>query len=358
VRNIIFKIILLGFAALNLNAGLISFGVKTTFKKCTDNIGKQTKMFSDDELKDYIQNRKLNLNKNANNKFNEVDSKKIDKKQTTKNNYSNASLIKVTSWNLKNLSAKSADRDWTTIKNFIASKSNDDVIMLQELMNESALNNIKSGFQSLISKPKGKSSKNEYYGFLVNKKYKSNEYWLETRYSGLYSKFRVPPSILIINKKFAFVNVHIIYGENSKIGYLQRYKEVIALHKIIQELKKQYSSISVIVGGDFNMEIGNSLNLSQEEIPNINQTIMFTLNKAIQAKYLKDKMNIYITDATSVGKKIDTRFKNSYDHFITSGIPVDVSISKEIIKYRNTAYFHQKVSDHLPISGTFAFSSK
>lgn len=244
------------------------------------------------------------------------------------------SIINIASWNLKNLSANSANRDWKTIKNYIQSKKNYDFIALQEIMNESALNKIKGSFLSQLSKSKGLIGKKEYYGFLINKKYMNRTKLVEFRQ---YKSFIRPPSVLLVDKKFALINVHIVYGKESTMGKSQRIKEVLALNQIVKTIKKKHNINNIIIAGDFNIDFEENI------------------YKALSMKLLSQGLIQYINEPTTIGNLAQNRFNKKYDHFITNGISTNSSVDRDILTNRKQSYFNKKVSDHLPISGTFIF---
>jgi len=253
---------------------------------------------------------------------------KLLKSFCKKNQQSKNFNINIVSWNLKNLSSKSQDRDWNTIKKFITLKAGYDVIALQEIMDKEALERIKGPFKAIISKPKGKRGKKEYYGFLINRLTVKKAKLINFRQ---YSKFRVPPSVLLVNNKVAIINVHIVFGGNNLVSKIKRIKEVKYLNSIIKELKKRYKNVkNIIIVGDFNLESEDILSAG---LP----------------------LRIYIHDKTTISVK--NRLKNSYDHFLSSTILGITKVEDDILKNRKIEYFNKKVSDHLPISGKFLFKN-
>jgi endonuclease/exonuclease/phosphatase family metal-dependent hydrolase len=247
------------------------------------------------------------------------------------------SKLSVISWNLKNLSAKSANRDWNTIKKFINSKSNYDFILLQEIMNKKAISDIKGPFLYKLSKEKGLSLKKEYYGFLINKKYKNKTKLVEFRQ---YKQFIRSPSALLVDNKFALINVHIIYGSDTIKGKFERIKEIKALIKIVKIIKKKYKINNIIIAGDFNIDFDENI------------------YKALQIGLLSQGLIYYINEPTTIGNLYKNRFNKKYDHFFSTGISRNASVEKNILFNRKQIYFNKKVSDHLPISGTFIFNNQ
>jgi len=247
-----------------------------------------------------------------------------------------SSYVSLVSWNLKNLSGKSVNRDWHTIKNFISSQPiTTDVIMLQEIMNKQALQKINSNFKIIISKPKGKVGKKEYFGFLVRKDHKTK--LINFRQ---YSKFRVPPSVLIIDNKIALINVHIVFGDDTLISKHKRIKEVLALNSIIKTIRKKYKINNIIVGGDFNIDFSEKI------------------FKVLETKLWSNKLIVYNNKPTTIGRLSKNRFNKSYDHFISNSYLVNTKVEIDILNNRKQSFFNKQVSDHLPISGIFTFIDK
>lgn len=150
----------------------------------------------------------------------------------------------------------------------------------------------------------------------------------------------IPPSVLLLNNKFAIINVHIIYGKNNSIGKYNRIKEILALEDIIKSIKKKYKIKNIIIAGDFNMDFKDNM------------------SKIIHIKMQTLDLRQYINEPTTIGNTAKNRFNKSYDHFLSNGLSVNAKVDTEIYTHRKQTYFNKKVSDHLPISGTFTFVNK
>lgn len=208
------------------------------------------------------------------------------------------------------------------INDYIKSINDFDVIALQELRDRQIIFFLSGGlkeilfsdFKRVTSAYKGEGTHKEVYGFLVHDRYKD----VKLVELGSTKDFKRPPSAVILDKKIAVVNVHIVYGKSKKA----RIAEVKKLYKIIKELETKYkiNKENIIISGDFNLE-------SKE------------LNKIF-----KDAQ-VHINDKTTIGK---TKLSKSYDHFITyTQRPIKSKIRVDLLK--DYKFFSKNISDHLPI---------
>lgn len=232
--------------------------------------------------------------------------------------------FKVVSWNLKNVSLNSLmfKKSIASINEYIKSNNDADVIALQELRDRQIIYFLSGGLKDILfsdfaryaSNYKGKGTHQEVYGFLVNKKYKD----IKQVELGSYKDFKRPPSGVILDKKYAVVNIHIVYGK-SKIN---RIREVKKLKNIYKELEDKYNidPKNIIIAGDFN----------------------------IQAKELKEifkDKQVLIEEKTTVGKN---KLSQSYDHFIVDkSLKTDAKVNTKILK--DYQFFTKNISDHLPV---------
>jgi len=236
----------------------------------------------------------------------------------------------MTSWNIRNISMnKIQDRDLNTLRRFYGERRDYDVHIIQELRDKYVINMLSVDYRAVTSKKaKGRGNHKEFYGFLVNKKFKD----VKLFDSRAYRKFQRPPSVIILDKKIAVINVHIFHGgDNSKNSLGKRMQEVKALKDIRKQIHNKYKIPykNIIIAGDFNLE-SRQIGVS-----------------------LKDKSKVWINKPTTIGRS--NRYGNSYDHFITHReIEGKTRVVKEIIKNRKSKYFIKKVSDHLPIEGKFS----
>jgi hypothetical protein len=130
--------------------------------------------------------------------------------------------FKVASWNLKNVSLNSLmfKKSIGQINEYIKSINDFDVIALQELRDRQIIFFLSGGlkeiffsdFKRLTSNYKGKGTHKEVYGFLVHDRYKD----VKLVELSNYRNFKRPPSAVILDKKIAVVNIHIVY-EKTKI---------------------------------------------------------------------------------------------------------------------------------------------
>jgi exonuclease III len=241
-----------------------------------------------------------------------------------------ADEFKVTSWNIRNISMnKIGDRDVETLRKFYNQRKDFDVHLIQELRDKYAINMLSIDFRAVTSKKaKGRGKHKEFYGFLVNKRYKK----VKLFDSRSYRKFQRPPTAVILDDKFAVISTHIYHGGNdSKTSIGKRKREVKALKYVRKQIHKKYKIpySHIFIAGDFNLD---SKQISES---------------------LKDKNSlVWIDEPTTVGRK--KRFGNSYDHFITdSSVKGSSAVVKDIIKGRQAKSFIKRVSDHLPVEATF-----
>lgn len=237
--------------------------------------------------------------------------------------------FKVASWNLKNVSLNSLmfKKSISKINAYIKENNDFDVIALQELRDKSIIYFLSGGVKEIIFSPfsrqtsryKGKGTHKEVYGFLVNKKYKD----LKKVEFNNYRSFKRPPTAIILNKKIAVVNTHIVYGKRVA----DRKKEVKNLKKIVLSINKKYKIPlkNIIVVGDFNLTYKNM-------------------------KKVLPKMTTYVKDKTTIGRKT---FSKDYDHFLTFNKSGIAKARQDIVK--NNSFFRKNISDHIPIEGIFKF---
>jgi exonuclease III len=233
------------------------------------------------------------------------------------------SEIKIASWNLKNVSLNSLlfKKSISKINDYIESNSDFDVICLQELRDDKIIYFLSGGIKQILFSPfdritsryKGQGNHKEVYGFLVNKKYKD----IKKIEFNNYRDFKRPPTAVILDKKFAVINVHIVYGKT--VG--PRKKETKAISKLIKELEKKYkiSQKNIVVAGDFNLTYKNM-------------------------KKIYPKKDIWIKDKTTIGRK---KFSKDYDHFITFNQKAKAIARTDIVK--DFSFFRKNISDHVPI---------
>jgi endonuclease/exonuclease/phosphatase family metal-dependent hydrolase len=231
--------------------------------------------------------------------------------------------IKVASWNLKNVSLNSLmfKKSISKINDYIESKSDFDVICLQELRDDKIIYFLSGGIKQIIfspfdritSKYKGEGTHKEVYGFLVNKKYKD----IKKIEFNNYRKFKRPPTAVILDRKIAVVNVHIVYGKTVKA----RKSETKALNDIIKELERKYKipKTNIIIAGDFNLTYKNM-------------------------KKIHNNKTIWVNNKTTVGTK---GFSKDYDHFITFTTKGKANARQDIVK--DLKFFRKNISDHIPI---------
>jgi exonuclease III len=231
--------------------------------------------------------------------------------------------FKVASWNLKNVSLNSLlfKKSISKINDYIESNSDFDVIALQELRDTKIIYFLSGGIKQIIFSPfdritsryKGQGTHKEVYGFLVNKKYKNVK---EVEFNN-YKDFKRPPMAVILDNKYAVVNVHIVYGKT--VG--PRKKETKNINKIINQIHKKYKikKQNIIVAGDFNLTYKNM-------------------------KKIHPKKNIWIKDKTTIGRK---NFSKDYDHFITFNQKAKAKARTDIVK--DFKFFRKNLSDHVPI---------
>ena len=237
--------------------------------------------------------------------------------------FSNAQF-KVASWNLKNVSMNSLmfKKSIGQINSYIKSINDFDVIALQELRDRQIIFFLSGGlkevlfsdYKRLTSQYKGKGSHKEVYGFLVNDKYKD----VKLVELSTYRSFKRPPSAVILDKKIAVVNIHIVYGKTKK----KRVLEAKRLKKIYKELATKYNikKQNVIITGDFNLTY-----------------------KDLKKIYKKEQ--VLVEEKTTIGKK--TLSKN-YDHFIVDKKKkAQAKVRVDLLK--NHKFFTKNISDHLPI---------
>lgn len=238
-----------------------------------------------------------------------------------------AQEVKLASWNLKNVSLNSLvfKKSISQINKYIKSKNDFDVIALQELRDKQIIYFLSGGiaqiifsdFKRIVSDKKGAQTHKEVYGFLVNDKYKDIQ---EVEFSN-YKEFARPPMAIVVEKKFAVVNLHVVYGKDKQ----KRIQEVKALKKIIKFIYSNYNIAyeNIFIAGDFN--------LTAKEIKKIH----------------KD-MSVYIEDKTTLGR---TKFSKNYDHFLTFNPSGITKANQEMVG--DFKFFHKNISDHIPIEGVF-----
>jgi endonuclease/exonuclease/phosphatase family metal-dependent hydrolase len=232
--------------------------------------------------------------------------------------------FKVASWNLKNVSLNSLmfKKSIGQINEYIKSINDFDVIALQELRDRQIIFFLSGGlkeiffsdFKRLTSNYKGKGTHKEVYGFLVHDRYKD----VKLVELSNYRNFKRPPSAVILDKKIAVVNIHIVYGKTKK----QRVREAKRLKKLYKELEQKYKikKENVILAGDFN--------LTHKDL-----------------KKIFKKEQVLIDEKTTIGKK---KLSKNYDHFIVDkSKKVLTKVRTDLIK--DYKFFTKNISDHLPI---------
>lgn len=235
--------------------------------------------------------------------------------------------FKLVSWNLKNVSLNSLlfKKSIGKINQYIKTQNDADVILLQELRDRQIIYFLSGGIKEIVFSPferftsnyKGTGTHKEVFGFLVNRKYKD----IKLLEFGNYSQFKRPPTAVILDKKIAVVNVHIVYGKYVK----DRKDEVKALNSITKFLKSVHNikESNIYIAGDFNLSYKNMM------------------------KIHKDKQ-IWVTEKTTVGR---TKFSKDYDHFITIGKNGSAKPIYEIVD--DFKFYRKNISDHVPIEGVF-----
>lgn len=229
--------------------------------------------------------------------------------------------LKISSWNLKNVSLNSLlfKKSIGEINKYIYSNKDFDVICLQELRDRQIIYFLSGGLKEIIfspfdrvtSKYKGKGRHKEVYGFLINKKYKDIQ---KVDFSN-YRSFKRPPMAIILDKKYAVVNIHIVYGKT--VG--ERKRETKALKRVVQQIHKKYNieKKNIIIAGDFNLSYKNMKKIFKE---------------------------VHIDKKTTVGTK---KLSKDYDHFVTFGREGRSKVREDVLK--DIKFYRKNISDHLPI---------
>jgi endonuclease/exonuclease/phosphatase family metal-dependent hydrolase len=229
--------------------------------------------------------------------------------------------FKVASWNLKNVSINSLlfKKSIGKINKYIESNKDFDVICLQELRDKQIIYFLSGGvkeiffspFERIVSNYKGKGTHKEVYGFLVNKKYKDIK---KVEFKN-YRSFKRPPTVVILDKKIAVVNVHLVYGKSVS----KRKKELRALKRVIKKLTKTYKikKENIILAGDFNLTYKNMKKVFKQ---------------------------VWVDGKTTVGTK---KLSKDYDHFVTFNRNGSAKVRTDILK--DYKFYRKNISDHLPI---------
>jgi exonuclease III len=235
--------------------------------------------------------------------------------------FSNAQF-KIASWNLKNISLNSLmfKKSIFKINNYIKSNKDFDVICLQELRDKKIIYFLSGGIKEILFSPfdrttsiyKGKGTHKEVYGFLVNKKYKNIK---KVEFKN-YKSFQRPPTAIILDKKIAVINIHIVYGKSVA----PRKKEIKALLRIVNTISKKYkiAKKNIIIAGDFNLTYKNMKKIHKQ---------------------------VWIKDKTTVGLK---RLSKDYDHFVTFGRKGKAKVRRDIVG-KDLKFYRKNISDHIPI---------
>jgi exonuclease III len=229
--------------------------------------------------------------------------------------------FKVASWNLKNVSLNSLmfKKSISEINKYIKSNEDFDVICLQELRDKQIIYFLSGGLKEILFSPfkrvtsnyKGKGSHKEVYGFLINNRYKDIK---KVEFKN-YRSFKRPPTAVILDKKIAILNIHIVYGKTVT----NRKKEVKALKKIVDTLSKKYkiNKKNIIIAGDFNLTYKNMKKIFKQ---------------------------VWVDEKTTLGR---TKRSKDYDHFITFDRVAKAIVRDDVMK--DIKFYRKNISDHLPI---------
>ena len=183
---------------------------------------------------------------------------------------------------------KEKDLCSTNINNLIHKHLPLDFIFLQEVSNEKVLlKELKQDFQIIKT-----VADKEVQLMLVNKKYE-----IEKTFGGEFEKGR-PYLVVFLKNKLCLISVHMGHDEQFK-------RDLKKIEKNIYKVKtpKEMESYRIILGGDFNQEIGNNIDFCGKNMLTqrkkftccVYSTHMYKNNSLL--KYLKGKNIDHILDS-------------------------------------------------------------